>query len=87
MTLEELVVELEPVTKWFVLGLHLGVPVDELRSIQCEHMTTEYSRIKMLAVFLESATTKPTWMEVVDALNTMGELQLASTIATKYGKN
>lgn len=86
VTLEELVVELEPVTNWFVLGLHLGVAVDELRNIQCEHMSTEYSRIKMLAVFLESASTKPTWLEIVIALTTMGELQLATTITSKYGK-
>ena len=86
MTLEELVVELEPVTNWFVLGLHLGVPVDELRSIQSEHMSTEYSRIKMLAIFLESAATKATWLEIVIGLTTIGELQLARAIASKYGK-
>ena len=84
VTLEELVSELELVTNWLVLGLHLGVPPEELRCIKGEHVDSEYSRIKVLGVFLERCEgDKQNWSTVVGALTTMGELQLAKTIATK----
>ena len=84
VTLEELVSELEPVTNWLVLGLHLGVPPEELRRIKGEHVDSEYSRIKVLGVFLEGCEgDKQNWSTVVGALTTMGELQMAKTIATK----
>lgn len=91
MTLEELIVELEPVTNWFFLGLYLpGVPVNELHRIRHEHMSVEYSRIRVLATFLENrdATDREsTWLEIVKALATMGELQLSKNISSKYGKS
>jgi hypothetical protein len=84
VTLEELICELEPVTNWLVLGLHLGVPPEELRCIKAEHVDSEYSRFKMLGVFLERYDgVKQNWSTVVGALIAMGELQLAKTIATK----
>ena len=84
MTLSELVSELETVTNWFVLGLHLGVPVDELRRINEEHFNTEYSRIMVLEAFMENAASEQNvWSEIVTALATMGEVQLAKTIAIK----
>ena len=84
MTLEELVRELEPVTNWMVLGLHLGVPPEELRCIKGEHINVEYSRVMMLAVFMESCDSiKHNWPAVVGALTAMGELQLAKSVATK----
>jgi hypothetical protein len=84
VTLEELVSELEPVTNWLALGLHLGVPPEELRCIKVEHVDSEYSRIKLLGVFLERCDgVKQNWSTIVGALTTMGELQLAKTIATK----
>ena len=84
MTLSELVTELETVTNWFVLGLHLGVPVDKLRRINGEHLNTEYSRIMMLEAFMENATSEQNiWCEIATALTTMGEVQVAKTIAIK----
>ena len=84
VTLEELVSELEPVTNWLVLGLHLGVPLEELRHIKEEHIDSEYNRIMMLGVFMERCdSAKQNWSTVVGALTAMGELQLAKTIAAK----
>lgn len=85
MALEELASELESVTNWFVLGLHLGVPVEVLRRINGEHLSVEYSRIQMLATLMENHDTQLTWSEIVGALTTMGELQLAKSIASKNG--
>ena len=78
VTLGELVGELEPVTNWLVLGLHLGVPSGDLRCIKEEHLDCEYSRIKMLGVFMERCdSAKQNWSTVIGALTDMGELQLA----------
>ena len=71
-------------TNWLVLGLHLGVPLEELRRIKGEHVDSEYSRIMMLVVFMERCdSAKQNWSTIVSALSAMGELQLAKTIATK----
>ena len=84
VTLEELVSELEPVTNWLVLGLHLGVPPEELRRIKGEHIDSEYSRVMMLGVFMDRCDiAKQNWPTVVGALTAMGELQLAKSVATK----
>ena len=84
MTLEELVIELEPVTNWLVLGLHLGVAPEELRRIKRERINVEYSRVMMLAVFMDSSdSTKHNWPNVIGALTDMGEMQLAKSIAAK----
>ena len=84
VTLGELVGELEPVTNWLILGLHLGVPPEDLRCIKEEHVDSELSRIKMLEMFMERCdSAKQNWSTVVGALTAMGELQLAKTIATK----
>lgn len=77
-----LVSELEPVTNWFVLGLHLGVAVDELHAINGEHLNIEYSRIKMLDAFTRNAATDKSWSEVVHALIAMGEIQVAKSVST-----
>ena len=84
MTLEELVSELESVTNWIVLGLHLGVPLEELLCIKGENIDSEYSRVMMLGVFMERCDSdRQNWPTVVGALTAMGELQLAKSIATK----
>ena len=84
VTLGELVGELEPVTNWLVLGLHLGVPLEELCRIEGEHIDSECSRVMMLGVFMERCDVdKQNWSTIVSALTEMGELQLAKSIATK----
>lgn len=85
VALDELVSELEPVINWFVLGLHLGVPLDILRQINGEHFGVEYSRIMMLSALIENCTTELTWSRIISALTTMGELRLAKSITSKIG--
>ena len=83
--MDDLIIELEAVTNWFVLGLHLGVTPCKLKLLKNKKMSVEYKRNRMLVEWINNHH-KPTWSTVVHALEGMNELQLAGHITVKYGQ-
>ena len=71
---------------WFHLGLYLGVPDNELLSIeQYRHGHVQQCRTDMLTWWLQRGA-QPTWTRVVRALEGIKMEPLATKIATKYGQ-
>ena len=85
LTLLELVSELTTVVDWFHLGLYLGVPDNELLSIeQYRRGHVQQCRTDMLSWWLQHGA-QPTWTRVVRALEGIEMEPLARKIATIYG--
>lgn len=85
MELKELVKDLDSVTNWFSLGLHLGVTPYQLKVLKGMKMSVDYKRIKMLDEWINNYH-KPTWCKVVQALQEINEIRLSRCIALKHGE-
>ena len=87
VTVKLLDLELQEVSDWFGLGLHLDIPPPELYNIK--HNITLRSpqefRTEMFSVWMRKLP-EPTWPRVVKALMEIGRERLAHKIALKYGK-
>ena len=81
--LRELVQELEPITKWFTLGLFLGLKDDELREIEADHRHLQRCKSEVLSRWLRKGH-NCTWRRVVEVLMQMGEMVVADAIKLKY---
>ena len=84
-TLKELFEELKKVKKWFVLGVFLDVPVDQLEKIESSHQQKDLERcmIDMLQYWLDNKVSA-SWKDVVRALEQIDQLVLAATVKQKY---
>ena len=80
----ELVKELQDIDNWKAFGLHLGIKIGKLNTIEKEHSTIEDRRIKMLEEWQNNVI--PTWSAVVQALLEIGRRCLGSELAQKYGE-
>ena len=83
--LKDLLKELQQVTEWHNLGLHLDVPEHKLNDIQESNSgNTDDCRREMLMVWMELEVA--TWARVIHALIHIHLPVLAANIASKYGK-
>ena len=84
-TLKQLLKELEKVGKWFVFGIYLDVPVDQLEKIESSHQQKDLERCKidMLQYWLDN-NVNASWKNVVRALEQTDQLVLAETVKHKY---
>ena len=80
--------ELQEVSDWFGLGLHLDIPPDELHCIKYEPTLRRIQdfRTEMFSAWIKKLP-EPSWSRVVKALMEIGREKLARKIALKYGKN
>ena len=87
VTVKLLDLELQEVSDWFGLGLHLDIPPPELYNIKhnITLRSTQEFRIEMFSVWMRKLP-EPTWPRVVKALMEIGRERLAHKIALKYGK-
>ena len=72
-------------SKWYDVGLELGVPVDELDCIQCDHGgEAKDCHLEMLKCWLKAADST-TWAALVEALGSdvVGENALARRLEEK----
>ena len=77
--------ELSTVSDWYQLGLKLGVPDYKLDEIQRNHPFEGCSRWKLEALKLWlQLTPNASWMNIVRALQQIGERTLAKRIRQKY---
>ena len=87
VTVKLLDLELQEVSDWFGLGLHLDIPPPELYNIKhnITLRSTQEFRTEMFSVWMRKLP-EPTWPRVVKALMEIGRERLAHKIALKYGK-
>ena len=79
--------ELQEVSDWFSLGLHLDIPKAKLDDIKLDPTlrSTQQLRTEMLSVWMQKLP-GPSWCRVVKVLMEIGKKKLAHKIALKYGK-
>ena len=83
-SLKELSNALSSVTKWYTLGVKMGLESHDLATIQQDYPhDSNRCRDEMIACCLRSAN-PPTWKTTADALCQMGEHHLADKIRTKH---
>ena len=84
--LRDLLKELQSVTDWRKLGLHLDVPEPKLDDIQESNSgNTDDCRREMFMAWMDLEV--PTWARVVHALIHIGLPVLAAEIARNHGKH
>ena len=84
--LSDLLTELHDVVGWFLLGIHLGIPLPDLQKIRHQFGdSVDECKTEMLITY--SKLKEPEWSDIVEALKRSGEQALALRIAQKYGKN
>ena len=81
-TVRQLAEELTEVDDWYMLGIHLDVPVPKLRQIKANTEKTEHGRIEMFYYWL-SRHTSPSWKDVIVALERMEHHALAAKLKKK----
>ena len=73
--------------KWYNIGLQLGVNVGTLKAIEKQYLNdpTDCLRETLTTWLTELCLpSPPTWTNVVDALNVVGEARLATDLKQKY---
>ena len=80
-----LVQELDSLVQWDVLGIKLGLSLEEIQEIEINHQdkTNSRRRSEMLNKWLKKEL-NPTWIMVVDALEKMSENSLANRLRSAY---
>ena len=81
----DLLNELSTVSKWYLLGIYLGLCSSKLDEFSADYKTTEACRTQMLIEWQKRVV--PTWSAVVKALVGIRECQLARHLAVKYGNH
>ena len=73
-------------TKWYNIGLQLGVLATDLDAIRAQYANPEDDLCEMLKKWLKVADPVPTWEAVVNALKnvTVEEFQLAERLQQKH---
>ena len=84
-TLVQLLEELKMVDNWFLFGVYLGVPVDQLRQIKSSHQQGEIElcKVDMLQYWLDNSVST-SWKEVARALEQTKQLVLAASVKQRY---
>ena len=60
---------IKPVSeKWKLLGINLGISLEILEEIDCEHLKIRHKRREMIQVWM-TGTTMATWSSLVEALH------------------
>ena len=83
-TIRLLTQEIDKVAIWHPLGIQLDMTVDELTTIEREH-TGDMTR--MMTAMLDKwlgKQTSPSWMSIIEALEKMSEMSLASKLRNQY---
>ena len=81
--LNMLMMELQDVSEWELLGVYLGVSPTILHNVKRENPRVELMKYNMLAEWLKS-TPEASWKDLVSALTFMKEICVAKIIKEKY---
>ena len=75
--------ELKTVTDWHQLGIKLGLEMHELEKIERDYRGIHRQMLQTLKLWLQN-TPDASWLNVVSALEEMGENRVAANIRRKY---
>ena len=78
-----LLFELKAVTNWYQLGINLSLQTYELNKIQQDYGGNDQQTLQMLDLWLRH-TPSASWLDVLNALEEMGENRVAENIRQKY---
>ena len=72
--------------KWYDIGIELGIPVGDLKSIKAMCDTPSECLLEALEYWLKQVDPKPSWKTLISALEqpAVGEKQLAYNLRQKY---
>ena len=72
--------------KWMRLGIRLGIPKSTLDTIagNCHH-NAQNCLAEMLNTWLQQQVDPPSWANIVDAVESLGDNQLGRELREKYG--
>ena len=79
--LKELV-RLPVASSWYQLGIQLGFETSKLKDIQSDHEKVKDCLTEMFTQWLKL---NPTWQDLIEALEHLGEIQLATEIQNSPG--
>lgn len=83
-TIQNLSSELRSVSKWYQLGITLGLKLSQLDQIEEEaSFDVKRRRVKMLDTWMQNIP-RASWKLIVNALKEMGEMETAMNIEQKY---
>jgi len=80
-------VELKDVTDWYALGVHLKVPIRELKAIEVDYpQDVQRRKLETLKVWLKREDNNPfnLWKKMVEALRLMDENVIGKYLADVY---
>ena len=67
VTFKEMLREIHPVWDWFTLGLYLGIPVCELKTIECQYSQLNMRKMEVLHSWFQKVDS-PCWRTLGEAL-------------------
>ena len=71
--------------QWMTLGVQLGIPKSELNSIEATYLNNpKRCLLEMLEEWLKQQVDPPSWTDVVNAVEFLGDNQLGKELREKY---
>lgn len=74
-------------SKWEDVGILLDIEPESLESLKTAENNSSQSRLReMLKIWLKKINPPPSWSAIADALQSLGDEQLAQNLRSKYLK-
>ena len=82
----QFLVELKTVTEWYLLGVHLGVPTQDLDDIDTRFGSSKGAKVCLAKVYerYKDQHGSPSWEMIAEALKEIDKTALADAISKKY---
>ena len=82
----QFLVELKTVTEWYLLGVHLGVPTQDLDDIDTRFGSSKGAKVCLAKVYekYKDQHGSPSWEVILEALKAIDKITLADDISKRY---
>ena len=71
-------------SEWINIGVFLGIDPGKLDNIKAENHTVQDCLREMLRIWLKGISSPPSWATIADAVELLGDQNLADQLRTKY---
>jgi hypothetical protein len=83
--LKDLLGELyDKASEWMNIGVFLDIDTGRLDNVKAENHTVKDCLREMLKIWLNKISCIPSWAEIADAIELLGDQSLADQLRTKY---
>ena len=73
-------------SEWKRLGVNLGIPTETLDTIAADHPhSSQNCLLEMLNQWLKQQLDPPSWGNIIDAVESLGDWQLGRELRQRYG--